>query len=147
MEFAALVESTPAEGAEDPTPRRRGTILLVEDDDTLGAASAAILRGAGYRVHFAQNHQTALAVLAGSEPIDLLLTDVVMPAGLGGVALARIAHKHRPGIKVVYNTAYDIPGLNETGCDIVLHKPVDSEQLLSTVGRSIEASQLADKMH
>lgn len=147
-QFAALVEAQstrrPAEPRRD---RARGTILLVEDDETLGAVSAEILRGAGYRVHFAQSHPAALELLASGEPIDLLYTDIVMPAGLGGIALARIAQLRRPGIKIIYSTAYDIPGLDGTGSDIVLHKPVDTARLLSAVGRVIQESKEGASLH
>jgi CheY-like chemotaxis protein len=131
-EFARLLESV---GNPGVTPRP--TVLVVEDDETLGAVSTEILRNAGYRVHYAQNHDQALKLLEGSEPIDLLFTDLVMPAGLGGVALARIAQRCRPGIKVIYTTSYDIPGLIDTGTDIVLHKPVAAERLLSAIGGAI----------
>ena len=133
-EFAALLDAVGPHGASAPA-----TILVVEDDETLGALSSEILRNAGYRVHYANNHDLALKLLEGSEPIDLLFTDLVMPAGLGGVALARIAQRCRPGIKVIYTTAYDIPGLVDTGTgsDIVLHKPVDAERLLSAIGGAI----------
>ena len=130
-EFSALLETV---GRGGPTPP---TILVVEDDETLGAVSTEILRNAGYRVHYAQNHDLALKLLEGNERIDLLFTDLVMPAGLGGVALARIAQRCRPGIKIIYTTAYDIPGLVDTGSNIVLYKPVDAERLLSAIGDAI----------
>lgn len=130
-EFAALLEAVGRQGAP--------TILVVEDDETLGAVSSEILRGAGYHVHYAQNHDRALELLEGEEPIDLLFTDLVNPAGLGGVALARIAQRCRPGIKVIYTTAYDIPGFADTGSDVVLHKPVEAERLLTAIGDAIRA--------
>lgn len=131
-EFSALLDTIGRPG--EPTPR---TILVVEDDETLGAVATEILRNAGYRVHYAQNHDRALKLLEGNERIDLLFTDLVNPAGLGGVALARIAQRCRPGIKVIYTTAYDIPGLIDAGTDVVLHKPVDPERLLSIIGDAI----------
>ena len=131
-EFSALLDSIGKPGG--PTPP---TILVVEDDETLGAVASQILRNAGYRVHYAQNHELAVKLLESSEPIDLLFADLVNPAGLGGVALARIAQRVRPGIKVIYTTAYDIPGLIDTGTDTVLLKPVDAERLLSAIGGAI----------
>src|SRR5690349_20901488 len=65
-DFSALLEQAGREGASPPP-----TILVVEDDETLGALSAEILRNAGYRVHYAQNQDLALKLLEGSEPIDL----------------------------------------------------------------------------
>jgi CheY-like chemotaxis protein len=131
-DFAALLDAISRPG--QATPR---TILIVEDDETLGGVATEILRSAGYRVHYAQSHDRALKLLEGNEPIDLLFTDLVNPAGLGGIALARIALRCRPGIKVIYTTAYDIPGLIDTGTDVVLHKPVDAKRLLSVIGDAI----------
>jgi len=131
-EFASLLESV---GKPGETSRR--TILVVEDDETLGAVSTQILRNAGYRVHYAQSHDRALKLLEGSEPIDLLFTDLVM----AGRSRRRGAGADRPEMpsrhQVIYTTAYDIPGLVEAGTDIVLHKPVDAERLLSAIGGAI----------
>jgi YesN/AraC family two-component response regulator len=53
----------------------------------------------------AADGQAALSILDDSGPVDLLLTDVVMP-GMNGRALAEAAKLRRPGLKVLYMTGY-----------------------------------------
>jgi CheY-like chemotaxis protein len=85
---------------------RGGTILAVDDDpDVLEVATAAI-ESFGYTVHAAADGQSALEVLKRDIPIDLLFTDVVMPLGLSGVALAREACQLRPELRVLLASGY-----------------------------------------
>jgi CheY-like chemotaxis protein len=64
-------------------------VLVVEDDPAVRRLIQVILEGRGYRVIVATSPQDALERVAGqSEPIDLLITDIVMP-GMSGVELAK----------------------------------------------------------
>jgi PAS domain S-box-containing protein len=83
-----------------------GTILIVEDDRGLLQLAHRILRAAGYTVLTASNAGEALLLLERHVgPVDLMLTDVVMP-GIGGPALAaRLAAAH-PAMKVLYTSGY-----------------------------------------
>jgi len=60
----------------------------------------------GYRILEAGNGQEALAVLAREPVINLLFTDVVMPGGMHGRALAQEAKKQRPDMRVLYTSGY-----------------------------------------
>jgi CheY-like chemotaxis protein len=60
-----------------------------------------MLRNLGHEVIRAQNGEQALQVLKSERPLDLLLSDVIMPGGVNGVELARAAVTLRPGIKVL----------------------------------------------
>jgi PAS domain S-box-containing protein len=93
--------------AELHEPREsRETILLVEDDDDVRAYLIEVLRSLGYRVIASSNGEDALALLSQSElPIDLILTDVVMP-GMSGRELGMRALELRPELKVIYMTGY-----------------------------------------
>ncbi len=82
------------------------TVLLVEDSDPLLRVGARILQQAGYTVLTASNGEEALMHLGAHDgPIDLILTDVVMP-GLGGHELAAQAVLHRPNLKVLFTSGY-----------------------------------------
>jgi len=82
------------------------TILIVEDDAALLRLSTRILRSAGYQVLMAAEGAEALRVLEDHDgPVDLLLTDVVMP-GMGGRELAGRLADIRPEIKVLYTSGY-----------------------------------------
>jgi PAS domain S-box-containing protein len=105
----AREDSSPevATSAQHDVQRRgEGTILLAEDDDAVRAIARETLERAGYRVLAAADGAQALA-LAGAHdgPIDLLLTDVIMP-GMNGRELAATLTRRRPGLRVLYASGY-----------------------------------------
>ena len=110
-------------------------ILVVDDDAVFGDATARVLRAAGFEVFLAPDHRLALEDLESTRPIDLLITDIVMPDRVNGVALSRMARMRRPELKVIYLTAYDIPGVEDEAAGPVLRKPIDDEHLLAEVRR------------
>jgi two-component system, cell cycle sensor histidine kinase and response regulator CckA len=82
------------------------TILLVEDDEGVRALSRTVLRRAGYRVIEAESGDDALRLCGSSAtPIDLLLTDVVMPR-MSGRQLAERLKTIRPATKVLFMSGY-----------------------------------------
>ena len=110
-------------------------ILVVDDDQICGDATARVLRAAGFEVSLAPDHRLALEDLESARPVYLLITDIVMPDRVNGVALSRMARMRRPELKVIYLTAYDIPGVEDDAIGPVLRKPVDEEQLVAEVRR------------
>jgi two-component system, cell cycle sensor histidine kinase and response regulator CckA len=85
-------------------PRGVETILLVDDDPYVRKAMARSLRAFGYEVVEAADADTALGLL-DARPVDLLLTDVVMPY-MDGRQLAEAAQRRRPGLKVLFASGY-----------------------------------------
>lgn len=82
------------------------TILLVEDEDSVRQLVRETLEGRGYRVIEAENGGTALQVTGRlSEPIHLIITDVVMP-GINGRDLARELAKTHPQARVLFLSGY-----------------------------------------
>ena len=82
------------------------TILLVEDQATVRAVMRRVLEQHGYAVIEAEDADRAIAIETGSEePIDLLITDIIMP-GLDGVELAKQIVQRRPAIGVLLVTGY-----------------------------------------
>ena len=112
-------------------------ILLVDDDAAFGAAAASALRAEGLEVVAAPDYRLALDELESTRPIDLLITDIVMPERVNGVALSRMARMRRPELKVIYLTAYDIPGVEEEALGPVLCKPIDDNRLVMEVRRTL----------
>lgn len=127
--------ASPRSGAEAP----RGHILVVEDDEGYGQAVVQVLQKAGYAAQLMSHFQTALEALEGDAPIDLLLTDIVMPSRVNGVALSRMARMRRRDIKVLYLTGYDIPGIDREALGPVLRKPISAEDLIAEVERVLAA--------
>lgn len=93
----------------------RETILLVEDEASLRTLTRNTLELSGYKVLEAKDGIEALSVSVGhAGPIDLLLTDVVMP-GMGGRALAQELARRRPEIKVIFMSGYTGQTVGEQG--------------------------------
>jgi CheY-like chemotaxis protein len=113
---------------------------LVDDDLVFGDAAARMLRAAGFEVFLAPDHRLALEEIESTRPIDLLITDIVMPERVNGVALSRMAQMRRPGLKVIYLTAYDIPGVEDEANGPVLRKPIDDGDLVAKVRSVLAAS-------
>jgi two-component system, NtrC family, sensor kinase len=91
-----------------PQPARRGseTVLVVEDDPQVKSLAIEALEDQGYRVLSADDGPSALRTIEGAPPIDLLLSDVVLPNGMNGRELAQEILRLRPGVKVLYVTGY-----------------------------------------
>jgi PAS domain S-box-containing protein len=128
---------------EDPRPASSApfgggeTILMAEDDDSVRALTRQILERAGYRVLEAPGGPEALRLSAQeSTPIDMLLTDAVMP-GMNGRELADRIMAQRPGIKVLFMSGYTDDILGELGGALkgveLLDKPFSSAALTHRV--------------
>jgi DNA-binding response OmpR family regulator len=107
-------------------------ILLVDDDDLFHHACGKVITGAGYLVEHAPDYREALPIIDDDQPLALLVTDVVMPNGVNGFALARMARIRRVGIKVLYLTGFDVPTIEANGK--ILRKPIADELLLAEIG-------------
>jgi CheY-like chemotaxis protein len=109
------------------------TVLVVEDDADLRDTVVTTLRQLGYRALSASNADAALGILAGGENIDLLFTDIMMPGGTLGPALARRARELRPEINVLFTTGYAdssvLSGAAGLGGAEIIHKPYRNEDL------------------
>ncbi len=117
----------------------KGRILVVEDDRTFGEALCQVLDREGYDATLATDFQTALGILEAEQPLDLMLVDIVMPDGVNGVALSRMARLRRRDLKVVYITGYDIPGVDREALGPILQKPVDNQLLIEEIARVLSA--------
>ena len=85
---------------------RGGTVLLVEDSDSVRAVVAKMLEEGGLTVLQASGGEEALAFARrGDAQIDLLLTDIVMPE-VSGVELADRLERERPDVRILFMTGY-----------------------------------------
>jgi len=113
------------------------TILLIEDDGELHAMLSESLTLAGHRVIGSHDGLSACNVLETDEPIDLLLADLVMPAGHPhGLALARMARHRRPDVAVIFMTGY-AEFLEEVAGEKILVKPVRATTVLEAIDASL----------
>jgi len=135
----AAVEPVP------PPPRPgRETVLLVEDEPGVRALARRALTSFGYRVLEATNGVEALTVARQtSDPIDLLLTDVVMPE-MGGRELAQVLKQQRPDTRVLFTSGYPDSGgmaldVAESGVPY-LPKPYTPNELAEKVREVLDAA-------
>ena len=87
-------------------PPAAAIILVVEDDGDVREMVVGILLDIGYRTLVAATAAEALKILEGKDPVDLLFTDIVLPAGMSGTELARQASRLRPGLKVLLSSGF-----------------------------------------
>lgn len=136
---AAGKEEEGATGVDAIPPALPATILLVEDDETVRMLTGEVLEQAGYRTVVAASAQEALTALATSaklQPLDLLITDVIMP-GMNGRDLAIKVAELCPGVLTLFMSGYtaDIisqKGVLENGINFI-QKPFEQRNLLLKV--------------
>lgn len=121
---------------------QREIILVVDDDAFLREHVLRQLTILGYRPLDAASCSEALEILRRVPDIDLLFTDLVMPPGMGGVALAEAARSIRPAIKVLFTSGYSETALVQSralppGANF-LGKPFRRAQLEATMRMVLE---------
>ena len=122
------------EEADDGLPQqpRRASILIVDDENLVRMATAAMLREMGHKVLEAGTGAAALDLLKSSEDIDLLITDYLMP-GMRGSELVDVARDIRPGLPVLLLTGYANLAKGEASGRPRLAKPFREADLARTV--------------
>lgn len=137
---AETVAASPAPApAPASAPHRDATVLVAEDEKPLRHVAKRILERAGYDVVLADTPAAALEfVRSGTQVVDVLLTDVVMP-GLSGKDLAEQVLALAPGTRVLYMSGYPDDIVTDHGLfvngEAYLQKPFGSEQLVERVER------------
>jgi CheY-like chemotaxis protein len=121
--IASVAEPLVADAGVFGFERGEKSILIVEDDALVREYVVTQIGSLGFKTLAASNAVEALAVINGSEPIDLLFTDVIIPGGMNGRQLALAALKQRPELKVLYTSGY-------TENAIVHHGRLDAGVLL-----------------
>ncbi|MFO0876494.1 MAG: PAS domain S-box protein [Gemmataceae bacterium] len=146
---AASPDSSEEAAALEPSsePSGRETILLVEDETGVRSLTRQALQMQGYTVIESQSPANTFHVLESHpEPIDLLLTDVIMPE-MSGLELARIVRATRPGIKVLFMSGYLDEALHqhglEVGVDSLLMKPFSLQALACKVREVLDGPAAA----
>ncbi len=136
-------EATTAERAPAPTGGSE-TVLVVEDEEAVRALARRILERAGYSVLTASSGADAQSVLATAKaPIDLLLTDVVMP-GMNGRELAQALRVARHDLRVLFMTGYTDDAILRSGTlddDVrLITKPFSADDLVRAVRQALDAA-------
>ena len=137
-EVASHEESQPRPSAELPSDPER-CVLLVEDDVEVASLVEQMLRGIGYDVVHTTNATAALGALANGRRIDLVFSDIMMPGGTNGIALARQIHTRRPTLPVLLTSGFSeaMRGEAEALGISILRKPYGLKELRAAVERQM----------
>jgi two-component system cell cycle sensor histidine kinase/response regulator CckA len=112
------------------------TILLVEDEESLRLLVAGVLENKGYAVLQAAEAKEATKLAREHSPIDLLMTDVIMP-GQSGNELAAALREFLPNLKLLYMSGYTSELITQHGVieteATLLEKPFTKNSLLKKV--------------
>jgi PAS domain S-box-containing protein len=121
-----------------------GTVLVVDDETELLEIAHAYLTEMGYSALRADNAASALNTLALYKEIDLMITDIIMPAGMNGVELAKKARELNPKLKVIYSSGYPSDALVErSGTRVdgpLLRKPYQRAEFAASIQRALQGA-------
>jgi signal transduction histidine kinase/CheY-like chemotaxis protein len=134
----ALAERPPAAPPPAEPRTRPTTILLIDDDDKFRGASLRMLQHAGYAVLGAREGNQALSLMRGT-PVDVVLTDVLMP-GTDGLETILQIQRQFPGMRIIamsgggtISAADCLAMCQKLGVAVTLRKPFTQEDLLGAI--------------
>jgi CheY-like chemotaxis protein len=136
---AAQVQKT----VTNEVPRGQGEVVLViEDDPDVRELVVEMLDSLGYSVIEAPTTNTARTALEGADGIDLVLSDVVLPAGTSGPALVREARACHPGLKAVFMSGHMGEAVTRNGLPrpdaVVLNKPFQRREIAEALRAALD---------
>ncbi|WP_431271119.1 response regulator [Dankookia sp. P2] len=138
-------EVAPNKVAEDPargamsTPARGETVLLVDDETAVRVPTAERLRDLGYHVVEAEDGPKALRLVGEGLRPDVLVTDIGLPGGMDGRAVADELRRQRPDLPVVFATGDAQVALPDDA--VVVAKPFDLDVLVARVDDALRREQ------
>ena len=135
----------PCDTGSRAAPGGNETVLLVEDDEAVRSITHLLLERSGYRVLDAGSGPEALKIWESAAPeVDLLLTDVIMPAGITGRKLAEDLLGKKTTLKVIFQSGYggdvmrDSTEFLRRTNSCFLQKPYAPRDLLCAVRRCLD---------
>jgi DNA-binding response OmpR family regulator len=121
--------------------RSRPLVLIVEDEPDILMLLRVVIEMNGYDAALAADGSTALERLDAEKP-DLVLLDLMLPVMDGWTVLAEMRSRPNPPPVIICSaarSARDVELAEERGAEAVLLKPLDMDQLLETMSRSLAA--------
>lgn len=128
LPVASMAPAVEGRAPSAPMAKRSAVILFVDDDPLIAMSTAEMLEDLGHRVIGVNSGQHALEILRSEQPIDLMMTDHMMP-GMTGLELVAASRDVRPALPVLLATGYaELP--EGTQLDLPrLAKPYHQDQL------------------
>lgn len=144
VEPRSLTPASHSPASRNTSPTMKETILLVEDNAMVRRSIESTMCGMGYKVIAVESGEHCIELMKGlTERVDLLITDVVMPAMSGKELMDRV-HVLRPTLPVLFMSGYDRSALasrkQPVASEHFLQKPFDSEDLVSAIRKAIRVS-------
>jgi two-component system cell cycle sensor histidine kinase/response regulator CckA len=143
LDPGVVVEPAPPLPPERGAAAGQGTILVVEDEDSVRMMVQLFLQQQGYTVLLAANGEQGLAQWRrGGAAIRLMLTDMVMPEPVSGPELARLLWRERPELPVIFMSGYS-PDLSDRNLDLregvnYLPKPFSLQRLAGMIAARLQ---------
>ena len=121
--------------------RGNESILVADDEPVVLTLTNVILKNYGYNVLLAKNGEEALEVHRQAGPVDLVLTDVIMPQMTGPELMHELKQESK-NLRCVFMSGYDHEqiqrhGVKDLGCDY-LRKPFTPEALLKKIRQTLD---------
>src|ERR1043166_1353570 len=145
---AAFPVEAPPEPAQTPAPRRRGTLLIVDDEDGPRQSLYVIFKD-DYEILMAEDGSTAID-LAQKNKIDVAVLDIRM-AGMSGIEVLERLKYVDPAIEAVMMTAFETTdtirqALRLRACDYI-NKPFDISVMRAAVANAMQRRTLESEIH
>jgi CheY-like chemotaxis protein len=130
----------PAEAGGVARTGLKGRVLLVEDNEEVGAFAESLLAELGHAVVRARSGEEGLAAIERGTPFDVVFTDVMMP-GISGIELAKAIRARRPGLPIVLTTGYSEEFARAGAPDLpVLLKPYRLDNLAKALDDALSVT-------
>jgi len=129
-----------ASGEVQVESARGGSVLVVDDNPDVADVSAGMLEQLGYEVHRARDAATALAAIE-KHAFDLVVSDIVMPGTMDGLAFARALRERQPALPVLLVTGYSQAAAEAAPEFTVMRKPFQLAELSRAAARMIAESK------
>jgi CheY-like chemotaxis protein len=134
---AALVTTTEAPSTQPMVPGQ-GTVLVVEDNPEVANVTTSLVEQLGYQSLRAENASDALNRLQRDEKVDLVLSDIVMPGGMNGIALAQEIGRRYPNVPVLLTSGYSDLAQTAESKFPILRKPFQLPALEKSIREALE---------
>ena len=140
--YESDIEEKQLKEAEETNLSGNQIILVVDDEPALATLTSHTLTRQGYHVFIANSGKEALLILE-NEPVDVLVSDVIMPE-MDGYELATIVQEKYPNIKIQlasgFNDDRHVDNINDSLHENLLHKPYHSKKLLLRIRELLNGS-------
>lgn len=131
-------EQAAAEQEAATSEPAQGTVLVVEDSREVAEVTTALLEQLGYRVVRAENAAEALRHLEQGIAFDLMLSDIVMPGAMDGMALAHLCRERFPDLPVLLVSGYNEAAQAADGHFDMLRKPFELGALEGAIDQALD---------